>query len=139
GNLLLNVGPDARGRIPAPSVKILEQVGRWMAANGSSIYNCGASGFEKPEWGRYTRNGRKLYAHVLDSQMGAVCLPNLAGKIEKLRLLSSGSEIQMPANFWNLKEFPQHGFFFLGQSATSYPLPDPVDTVVEITLKEECP
>ena len=38
GNLLLNVGPDARGNIPAESLEILSQIGAWMKANGQSIY-----------------------------------------------------------------------------------------------------
>ena len=30
GNLLLNVGPDARGNIPAESIRILLEVGKWI-------------------------------------------------------------------------------------------------------------
>jgi alpha-L-fucosidase len=135
GNLLLNVGPDAKGRIPPASIKILEEVGRWMADNGESVYGCGISGHEKPEWGRYTQNGKKLYAHVLEEAAGGICLPGLAGKIEKMRLLSDGSEIK-PARYWNLSEYPNDAFFFLNPSSgDNYPLPDPIDTVVEITLK----
>jgi alpha-L-fucosidase len=134
GNLLLNVGPDAKGRIPQASVDILEEVGRWMAENGRSIYGCGASGLEKPEWGRFTRRGKKLYAHILEAQTGAICLPDLAGKVESLRFLADGSEIQK-ARHWNLVEYPEHLFFHLNpQTFDSYPLPDPRDTVVELRL-----
>ncbi|MDR2363825.1 MAG: alpha-L-fucosidase [Spirochaetaceae bacterium] len=136
GNLLLNVGPDATGRIPRPSVEILEAVGRWMEDNGGSIYGCGMADFAKPEWGRFTRRGNTLYAHLYEPQAGGVCLPHLAGKIEKLRLLADGSEI-LPADYWNLAEYREHAFFFLNpRSFDNYPLPDPVDTVVEITLKQ---
>jgi alpha-L-fucosidase len=135
GNLLLNVGPDAKGRIPLASVEILEKVGCWMADNGESIYGCGLADYEKPEWGRFTQNGKKLYAHVMEAQAGGICLSGLAGKIEKMRLLSDGSEI-IPAQYWNLSEYPKDCFFFLNpQSHDNYPLPDPVNTVVEITLK----
>jgi alpha-L-fucosidase len=137
GNLLLNVGPDAKGRIPRPSVEILEAAGRWMDDNAGSIYGCGIANLDKPEWGRFTRRGNILYAHLYEPQAGGVCLPYLAGKIEKMRLLSDGSEIR-PANHWNLAEYGQHAFFFLNpQSADNYPLPNPMDTVVEITLKQE--
>ena len=134
GNLLLNVGPDARGRIPKASVEILEEVGRWMDANGASIYGCGIAAQPKPEWGRFTQKGDKLYAHVFEPQAGGICLLNLGGKIEKMRLLSDGSEIR-PANYWNLKEYGQHAFFFLTRTYDNYPLPDEIDTVVEITVK----
>lgn len=40
GNLLLNVGPDAHGRIPQESIDILQEVGRWLERNGDSIYGC---------------------------------------------------------------------------------------------------
>jgi alpha-L-fucosidase len=134
GNLLLNVGPDAKGRIPKASADILEEVGRWMADNGESVYGCGRADYEKPEWGRFTQKGKKLYAHVLESQAGGICLKNLAGKIEKFRLLADGSEIKT-VPYWNLAEYPEHAFFFLNrQSFDSYPLPDPADTVAEITL-----
>jgi alpha-L-fucosidase len=137
GNLLLNVGPDAKGRIPRASEEILEQVGRWMADNGESIYGCGSAGLDKPEWGRFTRKGNTLYAHIFEPQTGAICLPNLAGKTGGLRLLADGSEIQI-THYWNLEEYQQHAYFFLNpQSADSYPLPDPIDTVVEVPLTEK--
>ena len=136
GNLLLNVGPDAKGRIPRASVEILEEVGRWMNDNGNSVYGCGISSFDKPEWGRFTQKGNLLYAHIHESQAGGLCLPGMAGKIEKLRLLSDRSEIR-PANHWNLQQYPEHVFFFLNpDSCDNYPLPDPADTVVEISLKQ---
>ena len=65
-----------------------------------------------------------------------MCLPYMAGKIEKVRRLSDLSEIRL-VNHWNLKQYPEHAFFFLNPSTgDNYPLPDPVDTVVEVTLKE---
>jgi len=139
GNLLLNVGPDSKGRIPSASIAILEEVGKWIADNGESIYNCGASEYSKPEWGRFTKSVKdedKIYAHIYEGQAGAVCLSKLAGKIEKLRLLSDRSEIMLCNDYWNLSEYKEHAFFFLNpQTHDSYPLPDPIDTVVEITRK----
>jgi alpha-L-fucosidase len=135
GNLLLNVGPDPRGRIPPDSARILEELGVWMEKNGAAIYGCGSAGLPKPEWGRFTRRGDKLYAHVQEAQAGAVCLPGLAGKIGKMRLLADGSEIR-PASHWNLAEYGEHAFFFLNpETADNYPLPDKTGTVVEITLR----
>lgn len=139
GNLLLNVGPDAKGNIPEESVKILQEVGRWMKKNHRSIYGCGYAELPKPEWGRFTRNGNKLYAHVMEEQVGAICLENMAGKIEKMRLVSDNSEIK-ETFFWNLKEYAENAFFFFDSTPHAemdcYPLPDENDTVVEIFLKE---
>lgn len=137
GNLLLNVGPTAKGEIPEESVHILKEVGRWMKQNHKSIYGCGYADLPKPEWGRFTRNGSLLYAHVMEEQAGAVCLPGMAGQIEKMRLVRDQSEIK-ETFFWNLKEYLDNAFFFFApNSSDCYPLPDEMDTVVEIVLKEK--
>lgn len=135
GNLILNVGPNAKGQIPKESVKILSEVGEWMQENGESIYGCGMSEYPKPEWGRFTQKGNKLYAHVMEEQVGAICLPDMAGKIESMRLVSDHSEIR-ETFYWNLKDYSENAYFFLDHKASDcYPLPDERDTVVEITLK----
>ena len=135
GNLILNVGPNAKGEIPKESVEILEEVGTWMQQNGKSIYGCGLSEFPKPEWGRFTQNGKKLYAHVMEEQAGAICLEKMAGMVDHMRLLKDGSEVK-ETFFWNLKEYGENAFFFFdNHSSDCYPLPDDHDTVVEISLK----
>lgn len=137
GNLILNVGPNAKGEIPEKSVEILEEVGRWMEKNSAAIYGCGQASYPKPEWGRFTQKGNKLYAHIFEEQVGAICLANMAGKVEKMRLVSDNSEIK-ESFFWNLKEYGENAFFFFHPNDMDcYPLPDDRDTVVEITLKED--
>ncbi|MCC6581065.1 MAG: alpha-L-fucosidase [Phycisphaeraceae bacterium] len=39
GNLLLNIGPRGDGSVPEPSVKILEEVGRWLQVYGEAVYD----------------------------------------------------------------------------------------------------
>ena len=54
GNMLLNVGPDARGNIPQESLHILAEIGRWMKKNSASVYGCGMAGMDKPDsWPHY--------------------------------------------------------------------------------------
>ena len=38
GNYLLNIGPTATGEVPAPEAERLQQMGKWLAVNGESIY-----------------------------------------------------------------------------------------------------
>ncbi|MDR1001528.1 MAG: alpha-L-fucosidase [Clostridiales bacterium] len=38
GNLLLNIGPAVDGSIPAEAIEPLTTVGRWLQANGESVY-----------------------------------------------------------------------------------------------------
>jgi alpha-L-fucosidase len=129
GNLLLNVGPDAKGEIPKESLDILAELGEWMRRNGDSIYNCGIADYPKPEWGRYTQNGKKLYAHILDRGIGAIGLLGLKGKIKKARLLADGSEINITEP-WTSAHYGEAAFI----NFTSSRLPDDKDTVVELEL-----
>lgn len=136
GNLLLNVGPNAKGEIPEESLNILSEIGKWMAGNSKSIYYCGRARFAKPEWGYYTQNGNFLYAHVFEGNIGALPLKGLKGKAKKARLLSDGSEIKF-LQAWNTNEYPHDLFVNFGPVDTyTYPIPDEIDTVIELELYE---
>jgi alpha-L-fucosidase len=130
GNLLLNVGPTAKGEIPEECNQILAQVGHWMHKNGESIYGCGSAGMPKPEWGRWTRKADRLYAHILDRGIGPINVRGLQGKVNYARLQSDDSEIQL-SRPWNVAEFPDDAFI----TFNSAELPDDWDTVVELVLK----
>jgi len=132
GNMLLNVGPDARGEIPTPTVNILAEVGEWMRKNGESIYGCGAAQFSKPEWGRYTQKGKKLYAHVFDRGVGPLYLEGLKGKIKHATLLADGSELKVEVP-WMADHYgdTENGAFI---SLAGGELPDEMDTVIELEL-----
>lgn len=70
GNFLLNVGPTAKGEIPAPSIQRLREVGQWMKVNSEAVYGTTASPFTRLHWGRCTKKltarGGTLYFHVFD-------------------------------------------------------------------------
>lgn len=67
-NFLLNVGPKADGTFPEESVIRLREIGKWMKANGESIYGTTASPFQHLTWGRCTQKKTEdrhlLYMHV---------------------------------------------------------------------------
>ena len=132
GNLLLNVGPDAKGNIPPESMEILGKIGDWMEKNSSSIYGCGACSLPKPENGRITANGKTLYYHIYENAIGSIWLEGIKrDEIQSIRLLSDGSEVKI-ANNWMVENYPDA--VFVDVSDTVY-LPDPVDTVLQIQLK----
>jgi len=140
GNLLLNVGPDARGNIPAKSLSILQEVGDWMDLNGESIYGCGPAPFPKPEWGRFTMNGNTLFAHITDSNIGQYYLKGMKGKISSGRLLFDGREVFIGPYWHGARSYIDRDdtFFNLGRPPQwTFPVPDPVDTVVMFKLSEE--
>ncbi len=135
GNLLLNVGPDAKGNIPEESVRILKEVGKWMKGNHRSIYNCGAAELPKPEWGHFTQNGGFLYAHLMNPHIGHINLKGFADKVEKVRLLSTGTGAAVATQWWG--DNSADSFFVNIKAPTykTYNLPDETDTVFEIELK----
>ena len=132
GNMLLNVGPDAQGRIPEKSLEILAQIGAWMEKNSESIYGCGVAGLEKPEYGRITRKGNKLYIHIFDNTLGPLPLFGIEkDRIAAIRRLADGSEVPISTS-WVHSDYPELTFADLGPDPV---LPDPVDTVLEVRLK----
>lgn len=134
GNLLLNVGPDARGNIPEESLEILKGIGRWMKKNSASIYGCKGSNLPKPDIGRITQNGNKLYYHITEPVIGLIPLMGLEEKrVKHIRLLSTGCEVKIVKD-WISNNYPDVVMVSLGPDPK---LPDPIDTVLEVTLKDE--
>jgi alpha-L-fucosidase len=129
GNMLLNVGPNAKGEIPVESERILAEVGEWMRQNGASLYGCGRAELSKPEWGRYTQQGRLLYAHIYERGIGPINFRGLNGKIKQARLLADGSELKLEKS-WVTADYAQDAFIDFPTSK----LPDELDTVVELEL-----
>ncbi len=133
GNLLLNVGPDAKGNIPPQSMAILSDIGAWMSLNSESIYGCGKAGMEKPDMGRITRKGNKLYYHLFENTVGCMPLSGLRREeVKEIRWLATGAEAPI-AKGWIYDNYPDIVFADLGPDPV---LPDPVDTVLEVTLAE---
>ena len=133
GNLLLNVGPDARGRIPEESIEILEKVGVWMKRNGESIYGCGGAGMDKPEYGRMTRKGNVIYYHVMESPVGLLPLAGLSrGQIKRVWLVSTGAEMPI-AGDWVASSYPGTVFVSFGGNPV---LPDRDDAVIGVELAD---
>ena len=132
GNLLLNVGPDARGNFPPESLERLKAIGKWMRLNSRSIYGCGKAGIEKPDYGRVTRNGNKLYFHIYENTLGPLPLMGLKkDEIKSIRALATGAEIPISTS-WVHSDYPEIVFAYLGENPVQ---PDGVDTVIEVTLK----
>lgn len=133
GNMILNIGPDATGRIPQRSLEIMAEMGRWMDRNGQSIYGCGPAGLAKPDYGRITRRGNTLYYHLYENTIGPMPLSGLEkDKVQAIRRLADGTEVQLSTN-WVHSDYPDVVFVDLGPDPV---LPDSTDTVLEVRLKD---
>ena len=134
GNMLLNVGPDAKGNFPEESVQILQEIGKWMDKNAESIYGCGMSEMPRPDFGRITQKGNLLYYHIFDNPIGPTPVLGIEKKdVQKIRLIPSGAEVPV-ANNWVSNNYPDITFADLGNNPI---LPDPVDTVLEVELQHQ--
>lgn len=101
GNLLLNVGPTARGEFDAQALATLADLGAWMRRHGRSIYGCTQwDGPPPPEDCRFTYNPAtgRLYLHLFAWPFGAVHLDGFADRVAYAQLLGDASEIRMTAN-----------------------------------------
>jgi alpha-L-fucosidase len=98
GNLILNVGPTARGEFDYRATNALDSLSYWMHANSKSIYNCtyAPAGYATPTNTLLTYNGaaKRLYVHVMDYPVdGKLVLPGYAGKIKYAQFLHDDSEL----------------------------------------------
>ena len=94
GNLLLNVGPNARGEIDPVAVGTLRGIGRVDAAARPRRSTApGRAAYAPPPDCRYTQRGDRLYLHLFAWPFETVHLPGLAGRVEYAQFLHDGSEV----------------------------------------------
>jgi alpha-L-fucosidase len=131
GNYLLNVGPDARGVIPRPSVDILQQVGEWLEINGDSIYATRAVPVfpYENEWGFFTHKPGRLFMHVFDwrKQIEIQCLAN---QITRATVLATGESVAFSRTY--IPSLKQHRLTF----ALPETRPDAIDSVICLETSE---
>ena len=100
-NLLLNVGPQPNGELPAMALERLHEMGEFLNGKASeSIYGTQAGGYALGDSIVTTRNNqqRALYIHVLtDSAHTSITLP-VSERIKKVTVLTSGVKAQAKRN-----------------------------------------
>jgi alpha-L-fucosidase len=96
GTYLLNVGPDGKGRIPAPAAKQLIKAGEWIKRYPQVVYGAGPSPFGHAlPWGDVTTQSNTLQLVVFDwPRDGKLWLPGLQTEIASAAVLGSGAPVQ---------------------------------------------
>lgn len=95
GNMLLNVGPNARGEFEPRAVDRLQDIGAWMRLHSRAIYGSGASEFTPPPDCRYTQRGNRLYLHLFNWPFRHAHLPDLGDRVAYAQMLHDASEVRM--------------------------------------------
>lgn len=78
-NLLMNIGPQPDGELPAIALQRLEEMGEWLKQYGETIYGTRGGPVAPHDWGVTTQKGNKVYVHILNLKDNALLLP-LTGK-----------------------------------------------------------
>lgn len=117
-NLLLNVGPQPNGELPATALSRMKEMGEWLRANGETIYGTEAGPFPAQTWGTTTRKGDRLFVHVMTPETTAILLP-MDLKVKSAREFASGK----PVKFSRHKG---HVMLELGE------MPDAIDHIIEL-------
>ncbi|MDR3459596.1 MAG: alpha-L-fucosidase [Verrucomicrobiae bacterium] len=140
GNLLLDVGPNSLGEIPAEQTERLRQIGAWLKVNGPAIY--GTRGCQFPlglAWGsstmRITPDDATLYLHVFKWPTdGKLVVPDLMNPVTKAYVLKPN----------RLGQHQTLKVASVAYSSTNEPsvtlavpktAPDPVSTTVVLKMK----
>ena len=139
GNLLMNVGPTARGYFDHRAEAALAVYGNWMRLNGRSIYHCTMAEpeFTAPRGTRLTQSydGKRLYIHLLEYPFKHLEMRHMADKIEYAQFLHDGSEILYRACSLNNVSAGMTAEDGLVVFLLPEVKPDIIDPVIEVILK----
>ncbi|SKB25844.1 alpha-L-fucosidase [Maribacter arcticus] len=121
-NLLLNVGPMPNGKIQEEHVQSLKQIGDWLQKNGETIYGASEGPISPTKEMATTQKGKKIYVHILD-QNNKIFIKDFEGKIKSISMFKGDKPLVYQNNkFGLLVQIPESEI-------------NPIDTIVEITLK----
>jgi alpha-L-fucosidase len=74
-------------------VRVLREVGEWMAVNGHSIYDCDPCQVRRSDYASFTRIGNTLYMHVHFWPGEYVAISGLMTKVKSAKLVKTGASV----------------------------------------------
>jgi alpha-L-fucosidase len=122
GNYLLNIGPKPDGSIPAESVTILTEVGRWMDTHGALIHGpADPCKVRRSEFADFIVRGNKLYVMVQFWPGSELSLGGVKTKAVSAKLFATSAPVKFDQDDFRLR--------FTGLPSTA---PDPLVSVLEV-------
>ncbi len=124
-NFLLNVGPMPNGKIQPEFVDTLKQIGKWLQANGKTIYGTRGNIIKPQKWGVITAKNKVLYVHLLNppAQEAYIFIPDLKEKIIDASTFAGNSKIKF-------KQLPEGCFIYTNGIQL-----DDTDTIIQLNIK----
>ena len=120
-NLLLNIGPQPNGELPAAAIERLKAMGEWLRKYGDTIYGTTAGDIAAQPWGVTTRKGNRLFVHIFDLKEKSLNL-SLNCSVESAHVFDS----KAPVKFSVTAE---------GVTLTFDEVPSGTDYIVELITK----
>lgn len=120
-NLLMNVGPQPNGELPAVALERLSQMGEWMDTYGPTIYGTRGGIIKPQEWGVTTQKEKTLYVHILYLKDKELFLPVTGNKLRKAVVFKDQKKVNVYQDEKGIK-------LFLGE------VPTDDDYVIELTF-----
>ena len=121
-NLLMNIGPQPNGELPAAALERLKAIGEWTKQYGETIYGTRGGDISPRDWGVTTRKGDKLYVHILNLPDKGLFLPLTTGKVKSAVVFKD----RKPVKFSQDKN---------GVVLELAEVPAELDYVIELTIK----
>ena len=92
-NLLLNIGPQPNGELPATALERLKEMGEWLGRYGESVYATTAGPIAMGDSIVSTRKGNTTYLHLLTpNRPDRLTLP-LKGRVKRVDILPDGGKL----------------------------------------------
>jgi alpha-L-fucosidase len=122
-NLLLNVGPMPNGEVQSNHVSSLLRMGDWLKENGETVYGTKAGPFRPTDEMAATQKGKKLFIHSFNEDSEVIFIPGFNLPIKSVSFFKTGTKAKYEINDFGL-------LIRLSKGEKQ-----PVDTIIEITLK----
>ena len=146
GNLIMNVGPTARGYLDRRAEDALGVYRDWMKYNSRSIYGCTMADpkYKAPDGTKLTQSkeSKRLYIHLQKYPFAYLKMENIADDIEYAQFLHDGSEIQYVMYKVREEDLPEKEMIDtadIGNGSVCFKIPpakpDTVVPVIEVILK----
>lgn len=120
-NLLMNIGPQPDGELPATALERLKEMGEWLSVYGETVYGT-RGGFVAPhDWGVTTQKDNRLFVHIFDLQDRSLFVPTGDRRIRSAVDYASRKAVKMQRTDG-------------GVLLTLDRVPDAIDTVIELAL-----
>ncbi|MGH2564142.1 MAG: alpha-L-fucosidase, partial [Ginsengibacter sp.] len=124
-NFLLNVGPMPNGKIQPEFIDTLKKIGKWLQADGESIYGTTGNIISPQKWGVITGKSKTLYMHIMDNPVNEsyILIPELKEKIIAASSFPEGSKTKF-------KQIKEGTYIYLDGLKTN-----DTDTIIQLSIR----